>query len=164
MAIATELTELQVKRWFANARTRGGVKKQKIPDTDSKPYIKDQSADVGCSATLVIHNSTNQGNSTEPISAPAPALAPAPASDMVEVTSGSDQLKNDLTAAVQEHDATKKELTAANVIATTLTVPFHPKPTSEPMSSSHHTGLSLKSPNPCPFYLQREQNRSWKTT
>ena len=49
MAIATKLSEKQVRNWFANARSRrtnlDNARKRKTPDAESKPSIKAQSDD-----------------------------------------------------------------------------------------------------------------------
>ncbi len=112
-------------------------------------------------AALTEHDVTNDGERTGLTSAPAPEPAPAPDVDgnrdegndssfgdlqslkpsaPLTPNSEKEQLKDELAAALKEHDATKGDLAAANELATTLTVPPHPL-ASEPLSSAYHIGL-----------------------
>jgi hypothetical protein len=114
------------------------------PAPASAPVYRTEQLKGALVVALMEYDSINEGKIPGPTSAPAPAPAPVSASDVdgnddergvdgdcnelgiVEVTSERDQLKDELTAAVQERDATKEKLAAANGLATTLTVPPHP--------------------------------------
>ena len=161
MATDTELTEKQVKTWFANARNRpknadNARKRKREEDTlaFNVHVVRSQPAPTSGPAS---------GKKTGPTSAPAPAHASnvdedggegdvdgggSEGGDSVfgEITSlylqsfqplaplspksEKQKLKDELATAVQEHDVTKDKLTAANRLATTLTVP--PKPNPQP--------------------------------
>ena len=149
MATDTELTEKQVKTWFANARCRR-------QNTDNARKRKREEDTLAFNVHVVqdLLQGPASGKKTGPTSAPAPAHASNVDVDgdeggvdgdsgIGEVTSlhlqsfqpplaplssksEKQQLKDELTAAVQERDATKEKLAAANGLATTLTVPPHP--------------------------------------
>ncbi len=120
MAVATSLTEKQVKTWFMNARTRrrgdANARKRRIPDAESNSSSKAQSADGEDTPVGVEHTFASKSMSLANLCLRSPE--PPHQSDIVQLT---------------EHIATNENLAAANVLVATLTVSLHP-PASGPPS------------------------------